>query len=120
VAELLATPAAAPGRGGLPPPKLNRTESNRIESNRVGSNRTRLAAGSGNPGHGGDRPMANQTTAFEEASRGSRRSLASEFLLLLWHNKKWWMLPILLVLALLTVLVILSGSGAAPFIYTIF
>jgi hypothetical protein len=35
-------------------------------------------------------------------------------------NKKWWLLPILLVLLGFGVLVMLSGSGAAPFIYTLF
>ena len=36
------------------------------------------------------------------------------------HNKKWWMTPIILVLLLLGVLVILAGTGMAPFIYTLF
>jgi len=34
------------------------------------------------------------------------------------HNKKWWLLPILIVLLLFGVLIFLSGTGAAPFIYT--
>ena len=34
------------------------------------------------------------------------------------HNKKWWLLPILVVLLLFGVLIFLSGTGAAPFIYT--
>lgn len=36
------------------------------------------------------------------------------------NNKKWWLLPILLVLLLIGLLAILSGSAAAPFIYTLF
>ena len=36
------------------------------------------------------------------------------------HNKKWWMTPIILVLLLLGVLVVLGGTGMAPFIYTLF
>jgi hypothetical protein len=35
-------------------------------------------------------------------------------------NKRWWLLPIVLVLLLASLLVILSGTGAAPFIYTLF
>jgi len=35
-------------------------------------------------------------------------------------NKKWWLIPILAVLLLVTLLVVLSGSAAAPFIYTLF
>jgi hypothetical protein len=36
------------------------------------------------------------------------------------HNKKWWLTPIIVILALAGALVILGGSGLAPFIYTIF
>jgi hypothetical protein len=35
-------------------------------------------------------------------------------------NKKWWLLPIFVVLALVGVLVLLSSSVAAPFIYPLF
>ena len=47
-------------------------------------------------------------------------SLAREFLLFLGHNKKFWLIPIILVLLLLGLLIILGGSPAAPFIYTLF
>jgi drug/metabolite transporter superfamily protein YnfA len=36
------------------------------------------------------------------------------------QNKKWWLLPILVVLLLLGLLMILSGTALAPFIYTLF
>jgi hypothetical protein len=36
------------------------------------------------------------------------------------HNKKIWLAPILLALLLVGVLIILGGTGAAPFIYTLF
>ncbi len=36
------------------------------------------------------------------------------------HNKKWWLAPILLGLLLVGVLVVLSGTAVAPFIYTLF
>ena len=36
------------------------------------------------------------------------------------ENKKWWLSPILLVLLLLGALVLLVGSGLAPFIYPLF
>jgi len=35
------------------------------------------------------------------------------------ENKKWWLLPILLAVLALGVLVILGGTGAGPFIYTL-
>jgi hypothetical protein len=36
------------------------------------------------------------------------------------HNKKWWLLPIVLMLLVMGLLVLIGGSGLAPFIYTIF
>lgn len=44
----------------------------------------------------------------------------SEFCAFLKYNKKWWLLPIIVVLLLLGVLILLSGTAAAPFIYTLF
>lgn len=64
--------------------------------------------------------MSGSRTAFEEASKDRRPSLLVEFYDFLKESKKWWLLPILLVLALLGVLVFLGGSGAAPFLYTVF
>lgn len=64
--------------------------------------------------------MAEQKTEFEQAGATRRPTLAKEFLLFLKENKKWWLLPILLVLGVVGVLVMLGGSGAAPFIYTLF
>lgn len=49
-----------------------------------------------------------------------RQSLIREFAEFLNQNKKWWLLPILAVMFLLGLLVFLSGSGAAPFVYTLF
>ena len=57
---------------------------------------------------------------FEQEAKSSRTNLFSEFWSFLKHNKKWWLAPILIVLLLVTVLVILSGTAAAPFIYTLF
>ncbi|MFH1923812.1 MAG: DUF5989 family protein [Planctomycetota bacterium] len=57
---------------------------------------------------------------FERHAQGRAPGLVVEFVEFLLHNKKWWLIPILLVLAALFVLVVLGGSGAAPFIYTLF
>ena len=35
-------------------------------------------------------------------------------------NKKWWLLPILLVMGFFSLLIVLSGTGVAPIIYTLF
>ena len=57
---------------------------------------------------------------FEELSQGKRTSIAGEFLEFLKHNKKWWLLPIILILLGLGLLVLLSSSALAPFIYPLF
>ena len=58
---------------------------------------------------------------FENAARdNSRKSLAAEFWHFLRHSKKWWLLPIIVVIFLFGVLVFLSSTAAAPFIYTLF
>jgi hypothetical protein len=56
---------------------------------------------------------------LDQASSG-RSSLMGEFWYFLKHNKKWWLLPIVIVMLLVGVLVVLSGTAAAPFIYTLF
>jgi hypothetical protein len=61
----------------------------------------------------------NQKDDFDRAARGTAPSLLAEFVDFLRHNKKWWLLPILLVLLLFGVLIFLSGTGVAPFIYTL-
>ena len=59
-------------------------------------------------------------SAFEEAGQGKQLSLVREFLVFVVENKKWWLIPILLVLGMIGLLVMLSSTGAAPFIYTLF
>ena len=45
--------------------------------------------------------------------------LLKEFGEFAWQNKAWWILQIVLLLLLLSAL-ILAGTSAAPFIYTLF
>jgi hypothetical protein len=59
-------------------------------------------------------------TSFEEAAREESGGLLSELWMFLRCNKKWWLAPILVMLALFGLLILLAGSGAAPFIYTLF
>ena len=35
-------------------------------------------------------------------------------------RKKWWLTPIVVILVGVGILVLLGGTGAAPFIYTLF
>jgi hypothetical protein len=57
---------------------------------------------------------------FSSKSAEKRRGPAAEFLSFVLHNKKWWLTPIIIVLVLVAVLVVLGGSGVAPFIYSLF
>ena len=49
-----------------------------------------------------------------------RASIVSELWKFMRAHKAYWMAPILIVLLLLIGLVIAGGTGAAPFIYTLF
>jgi hypothetical protein len=56
---------------------------------------------------------------FEKVS-GGNTSLVGEIFGFLGKNKKWWLLPILGTFLVIGVLVLLSTTAAAPFIYTFF
>ncbi len=55
-----------------------------------------------------------------QAADGKRSGLASEFVEFLKDNKKWWLAPIVISIVGLGLLVLLGGTAAAPFIYTLF
>ena len=57
---------------------------------------------------------------FESRAAEAPRSAVSELLAFAFNNKKWWLTPIIVVLLGLGLLVILGGTAAAPFIYTLF
>jgi hypothetical protein len=58
--------------------------------------------------------------SFGEQAKEKRRGPFAEFFVFVFQNKKWWLTPIIVVLALVAVLVVLGGSGVAPFIYSLF
>ena len=60
-------------------------------------------------------------TNFEKIARSTRESsFVGELWALLREKKKYWLMPIVAVLLLLGLLVFLSGTAVAPFIYTLF
>jgi hypothetical protein len=63
-----------------------------------------------------DDPLNDDEEPGLEKNPGFLRDLG-RFML---ENKKWWLIPIVTVLLLMGVLIILAGTGAAPFIYTLF
>ena len=56
---------------------------------------------------------------FAKQAEEMQPGIIAEFWDFLIHNKKWWITPIVVVLLLMGVLILLSGTSAAPFIYTI-
>jgi hypothetical protein len=60
------------------------------------------------------------TRSFEAAGTRASPGVAREFLQFLRQNKKYWLIPLLASLALLGGLVLLGGTAAAPFIYSLF
>jgi len=61
-----------------------------------------------------------QKDDFTAQASEERSGLAGEFVGLLKDNKKWWLAPIIVTIVVLGLLVVLGGSAAAPFIYTLF
>lgn len=63
-----------------------------------------------------DEPSAFEKVAAAQTDGG--------FLSDLWYflktNKKWWLVPIVVVFLLAGLLILLSSTGLAPFIYTLF
>ena len=58
--------------------------------------------------------------SFERQAAERRESAIRQLWDFLGHSKKWWLTPIVIALLLIGVLVLLGGTAAAPFIYTIF
>jgi hypothetical protein len=63
----------------------------------------------------------HEPQSLEELSKQDRQP---NFILELWqflrHSKKWWLFPVVAAVLLLGLLMFLSGSVAAPFIYPFF
>lgn len=62
----------------------------------------------------------NDDKDFANLAKRSSGGVIGEFWYFLRHNKKWWLTPIVLVMVLLSLLIFLSATGAAPLIYTLF
>lgn len=64
-------------------------------------------------------PVDSEQDFERDADLGSQ-SLIGDFLAYLKYTRKWWVTPIVLFLTLFALLIFLGGTGAAPFIYTLF
>jgi hypothetical protein len=63
---------------------------------------------------------AENKSEFEKAGAAKPTNLVQEFLAMLGQNKKFWLVPVIIVLLLFGVIIALSSTAAAPFIYTLF
>jgi hypothetical protein len=68
----------------------------------------------------GDMSIEKASSTFEREAATKRPPFVVEFWQFLSQNKKWWLLPICVILLLFSVLMLLGGTAAAPFIYTLF
>jgi hypothetical protein len=57
---------------------------------------------------------------FDKASAAPARGIIAEFWLFMKCTKKFWLLPLLVILLGLGLMILLGGTAAAPFIYTLF
>jgi hypothetical protein len=62
----------------------------------------------------------SEKSDFLSQAATKRTGFVRDFASFLKQNKKWWLLPIIIAILGLGVLVILGGTGVAPFIYTLF
>lgn len=67
-----------------------------------------------------DEQPDSQRDQFASEAEQNEIGLLHEFFLFLRENKKWWLVPLLGSLLLIGFVAVLAGSGAAPFIYTLF
>jgi hypothetical protein len=61
-----------------------------------------------------------QTNEFQQAGHQKQAGVIKEFIGFLRMNKKFWLVPLLLAFLAIGALLILGGTAAAPFIYTLF
>lgn len=67
-----------------------------------------------------NQPDTGAGQEFAEQAAEAPPGIVHEFWDFLLNNKKWWITPIVLVLLLVGILIFMSGTAAAPFIYTLF
>jgi Family of unknown function (DUF5989) len=62
----------------------------------------------------------SQIVELESYANQKRAGSVSEWWSFLKHNKKWWLLPLLTILIAFGMLIVLGGTAAGPFIYSLF
>jgi len=62
----------------------------------------------------------DQNKVFVTEAGARRTNVVTEVWDFVTYYKKWWLVPILLVLLAFGILMLIGGTVAAPFIYTLF
>ncbi|MCB1275577.1 MAG: hypothetical protein KDL09_03305 [Prosthecobacter sp.] len=62
----------------------------------------------------------DKNLSFEEASQGKQSSLLADVWNMLKKNKKFWLIPLIIALLIFGIIIMVGGTAAAPFIYTLF
>ena len=62
----------------------------------------------------------SRAESFEARAGEGQSGVVGELVRFLARNKKWWLVPIVVSLLMVGLLIALGGTGAAPFIYTLF
>ncbi|MFM7180398.1 MAG: DUF5989 family protein [Verrucomicrobiales bacterium] len=65
-------------------------------------------------------PISGKKDELDTLAESGEVGFLREFFDFLRENKKWWLIPIVVVLLLLGLLMLAGGTGAAPFIYSLF
>jgi Family of unknown function (DUF5989) len=63
---------------------------------------------------------AKKPKTFSDEAAGRQKGALGEFVAFAFQNKKWWLTPVIVLLLVASALIILGGTGVAPFIYSIF
>jgi hypothetical protein len=64
--------------------------------------------------------MSSDEKNIQDLAQQKRTNVVSELFGFLSEHKKWWLAPIIISVLLLGALVLLGGTAAGPFIYTLF
>lgn len=67
-----------------------------------------------------DSQQKSTSSDFAQEAAKPNPGIVAEFGEFLMTNKKWWLTPIVLMLMIVAGLIFLSGTVAAPFIYSLF
>ena len=93
---------------------------NKIEPSRLTSSRGSLMSETVPQNDEQKTEPATKPVTFAEAAEEQQPSLLVEFCEFLLESKKWWLTPIIVALMLIGLVIALSSSVVAPFIYPIF